>query len=322
LRRAEVLKPGSANADDEGGRVSVNLHPVTEDVAEPVLPEAAGPSPVDRIPLGRLFVNAGLLTEAQVDDALREGSQTGERLGEVIVRRGLVTEERVAQMLAEQWQLSYVDRASIWFDADALTRLSREDAQRLQAMPTRVQDGRVVVAVAEPTEQRLNALREVIGMDTVVVVVPKTALDAALNSELLTSRRGTHEPRGESAPPEVTVTELRVADMVDELAPPAYRDALLPPVPEVTVPISSDLDSVAALAQQARSVAESLAAQAAAMRAEAAAHQRQMAEAHEVDQLRARVAELEAELAAERAALIDIRRYLQDALRALPLSEA
>jgi Type II secretion system (T2SS), protein E, N-terminal domain len=297
--------------------VSVNLHPVTEDVAEPVLPEAAvGGAPVDRIPLGRLFVNAGLLTEAQVDEALREGSQTGERLGEVIVRRGLVTEEKVAQMLAEQWALSYVDRASIWFDADALARLSREDAHRLQAMPTRVQDGRVVVAVAEPTEQRLNALRDVIGSDTVVVVVPKTALDAALNSELLASR-GRGDPAPEPAPP-LPMPELRLAPEPDPdtFPPPAYRQAV-----EVSEPtLSSDLDSVAALAQQARTVAESLAAQAAAMRAEAAAHQRQMVEAQEVNELRARVAELEAELAAERAASAEAARHLQAALRALPPS--
>src|SRR5438552_3339257 len=183
------------------GRVPVNLQPVTDEVAEDVLPEAAvGSPPADRIPLGRFFVNAGLLTESQIDGALFEGSQTGERLGEVIMRRGMATEEQVAQMLAEQWELSYVDRASIWFDADALARLSREDAQRLQAMPTRVQDGRVVVAVAEPTDQRLAALREVIGQDT-VVVVPKTALDAALNSELLTSRRNSEHSGPEPEPP-------------------------------------------------------------------------------------------------------------------------
>ena len=297
--------------------MSVNLHPVT-DVAETDLPEAAvGSAPVDRIPLGRLFVNAGLLSEAQVDDALREGSQTGERLGEVVVRRGLATEEKVAQMLAEQWELSYVDRASIWFDADALARLSREDAQRLQAMPTRVQDGRVVVAVAEPTDQRLAALRDVIGEDTVVVVVPKSALDAALNSELLTSRGRTEarshvaEPPTEPAP---SVTEFTSLPKDADLPPPAYRDA----EPLLPLPISSDLDSVAALAQQARSVAESLAAQAAAMRAEAVAHQRQIAEARELDELRARVAELEAELAAERAASAEAARHLQAALRALP----
>jgi hypothetical protein len=48
----------------------------------------------------------------------------------------------------------------------------------------------VVVAVAEPTEQRLADLREVIGEDTVVVVVPKTALDAGLRSELLSGAPG------------------------------------------------------------------------------------------------------------------------------------
>lgn len=161
------------------------LHTVPD---ERVVDEAAAVEAAGRVPLGRLFVGKGLLTEAQLDNALFESSQTGERLGEIVVRLGLLSEEEVARALAEQWSLSYVDRASIWFDADALARLSREDAQRLEALPTRVQDGRVVVAVAEPTEQRLEALRAVIGEDTVVVVVPRSALDAGLSSELLASR--------------------------------------------------------------------------------------------------------------------------------------
>src|SRR4029077_15453011 len=137
-----------------------------------------------------------------VEDALFEGSQTGERLREVVVPRGLVSGEALARTLAEQWSLSYVDRASIFFDPGALARLSREDAQRLEALPTRVQDGRVVVAVAEPTEQRRAALGHVIGENTVVGVVPKTALDAGLRSALLASHR----------PPAETI--------VDELAHP------------------------------------------------------------------------------------------------------
>ena len=141
----------------------------------------------ERVPLGALLIAEGLLNEVQLHQALHLGSQTGERLGEIVVRQGLASEEDVARLLAEQWDLGYVDRASIWFDANALARLSREDAQRLEAMPTRVEDGRVVVAVAEPTEERLAALREVIGEDTVVVVVPKAALEAGLHSEFLAS---------------------------------------------------------------------------------------------------------------------------------------
>ena len=173
---------------------------VVSDAAEGGEPMAAEQQPTtgeERTPLGALLVAEGLLNDVQLHQALHLGSQTGERLGEIVVRQGLASEEDVARLLAEQWDLGYVDRASIWFDANALARLSREDAQRLEAMPTRVEDGRVVVAVAEPTEQRLAALREVIGEDTVVVVVPKAALEAGLHSELLKSNGQSAEKAGD-----------------------------------------------------------------------------------------------------------------------------
>ncbi len=157
-------------------------------MSQKALAGADTPETPVRVPLGQLLIQAGFLTQVQLDDALYEGSRTGERLGEVVVRRGLATEDDVARLLAEQWGLDYVERSSIWFDANALAQVSREDAQRLEALPTRVEDGRVVVAVAEPTEQRLGALRELLGEETVMIVVPKSALDAGLRSDLLRSK--------------------------------------------------------------------------------------------------------------------------------------
>jgi type IV pilus assembly protein PilB len=143
-------------------------------------------APVGRPALGTMLTERDFITREQLTEALAEGAETGERLGEVIVRRGWVSEDDLARLLAEQWQLGFVDRASIWFDGHALGRITREDAQRLEALPTSVQDGRVVVAVAEPTQQRLSALREIMGDEAVIVVVPKSALDAGLRSDLLT----------------------------------------------------------------------------------------------------------------------------------------
>jgi hypothetical protein len=143
---------------------------------------------VQRKPLGAMLVEAGLIDDGQLAEALHEGTETGERLGELVVRHGWVSEEDVARLLAEQWDLAYVDRASIWFDSSSLERLSREDAQKLEAMPIRVEGDHVMVAVAEPTEQRLMDLQRLLGDDTIVVVVPKSALDAGIRSELLTSR--------------------------------------------------------------------------------------------------------------------------------------
>jgi hypothetical protein len=246
-----------------------------------------------RVPLGQLLIQAGFLTQVQLDDALYEGSRTGERLGEVVVRRGLATEDDVARLLAEQWGLDYVERSSIWFDANALAQVSREDAQRLEALPTRVEDGRVVVAVAEPTEQRLGSLRELLGEETVMIVVPKSALDAGLRSDLLRSR-------GQFGPSE----ELNILEPDTNVEAEAEAegeewdgdggggggddggdggddggddgDEKLAAVTKLPVKKGSagkkaDVDSddaVAALADEANAIAERLAAQAAAVKAQ------------------------------------------------------
>ena len=242
-----------------------------------------------RVPLGRLFVEAGLLSDSQVDTVLNESSQTGERIGEIAVRRGMLSEEDLARTLARQWNLSYVDRASIFFDAGALARLSREDAQRLEAMPTRVQDGRVVVAVAEPTEARLQALREVIGEDTVMVVVPRAALAAALSSELLSSRTASESRAAGSEPTSTPAFELLQA--IEPVASPVYRETPPP--------------------------AEPPRASVAYNESEPPPFSAEPGSEGEVDALRARVLELEAELAHQRATAFEVQRYLQAALRRL-----
>src|SRR5204863_8913365 len=52
---------------------------------------------VPRKPLGTLLVEAGLIDESQLAEALHDGTQTGERLGEVVVTRGWATEDDVAR---------------------------------------------------------------------------------------------------------------------------------------------------------------------------------------------------------------------------------
>src|ERR1051326_5721255 len=90
----------------------------TTDVAEPQAREL----------LGALLLEAGLLDESQLDEAVSEGNETGARLGEVVVRRGWATEDDVARVLADQAGLGYLDRSQGWVDAKAPKRGSRPDS--------------------------------------------------------------------------------------------------------------------------------------------------------------------------------------------------
>jgi len=159
-----------------------------------------------RTALGTLLIEGGFLDSARLDEALRIGADTGERLGEVVVRMGWASEDDLAKTLADQWHLRYLERSAISFDADALSRMSREEASRLEALPMKVsEDGAVVVALAEPTDARLLALRSLLGDRIDCVVVAKTAIDAGLRSDLLAkqgkSTSTTAEPDSEADEP-------------------------------------------------------------------------------------------------------------------------
>jgi hypothetical protein len=162
----------------------------------------------NRTALGTLLIERGFLDAERLDEALRIGADSGERLGEVVVRMGWASEDDLAKTLADQWKLRYVERSAISFDGDALSRMSREEATRLEALPMRVgEDGAVVVALAEPTDARFLALHELLGDRIDCVVVAKSAIDAGLRSDLLPKD-------GSSAP--VVVPVALVGDVKEE----------------------------------------------------------------------------------------------------------
>lgn len=270
-------------------------------------------------PLGEMLVAEGLIGEGQLDQALAEGRKSGKRLGQVVIEYGWASEEDVARLLATQWGLNYVDRTSIYFDAQALNRISREDAQRLEALPTRIEAGRVVVAVAEPTDQQIEELRQVIGEDPVLIVVPWSALEAGLQSNLLKQGGDARATADRHAAPNSPVGEAAASgNESSSTTESPVLTVLPPPLPEEAVEVAAEavhlaaaaaheiegLDSVAALAAQARGVADLIAAQAEAMRGEASAYN-------------GRINELESELAAERRRLGEVKHHLEAALRAL-----
>jgi hypothetical protein len=186
-----------------------------------------GSSDTRRTALGTLLIERGLLDDDRLQEALEISEENGERLGEVLVRLAWVSEDDLAKVLAEQWQLRYCERSAISFDGEALRRMSREDAARLEALPIQVDhDGVLVVALAEPTESRLMALRTLLGDNIDFVVVAKGAIEAGLRSDLLArTGGGQFAPFGEGEQPVADEAEVEV----DE-APAAYGQ-LPEPVP-------------------------------------------------------------------------------------------
>jgi hypothetical protein len=88
----------------------VELRATAEDAATPPAlslaepPEFGAPPPEAPIwrPLGKLLVEQGFLTEAQLEQTLAEQQETHGRLGEILVSRGLLSAADLARALSDQ----------------------------------------------------------------------------------------------------------------------------------------------------------------------------------------------------------------------------
>jgi hypothetical protein len=269
-------------------------------------------SDAKRTALGTLLIERGYIDQEQLDEALRRSAENGERLGEVIVNLGWASEDDLAKVLAEQWHLRYFERSAISFDGKALRRMSWEDASRLEALPIQENDeGAVVVAVAEPTDARLLALRELLGDRIDFVVVAKGALETGLRSELL-ARNGSTVEATPVEDAEVTDEALAVDEsaendgsgqfaayeaMATTSPSPSEASASVEPHPSFEAPPAPVFDSegnepgAGNFDEVARSLSDGLSSQLASLRSIVIeAETRREADRSEIERLQAEVA--------------------------------
>lgn len=138
--------------------------------------------------LGHLLLESDLINEEQLGEALEEHSSTGKSLGRVLVDKGLLTEGQLTSVLAEQIGISYVDLSSYAIDPGAATLIDANLAKRYTVVPIDFQDGRLVVAMADPTNVfALDDLRIMTGMEIAPVVATRDDVSSAIGRYLHTT---------------------------------------------------------------------------------------------------------------------------------------
>ena len=190
------------------------------------------------VPLGTLIFRAGLLGEEQLEGALQEGMRTGKRLGEVLLERGWLNERDLGQMLAGQKGLPFVDVNVSDVEPEALAALAEDDARRQVALPLFYEDGELVIAVGDPSnEVVLEGLRRELQTDFQLVVAPHSQLQQVIDEAYM---RPAPAPAPAPAPeregvlfPDLVLPAKDEAP-VETQSEPAFESELEPePEPEV-----------------------------------------------------------------------------------------
>jgi MSHA biogenesis protein MshE len=108
--------------------------------------------PPERIRLGDLLIQQGLLTNEQLGLALTEQKRSGRKLGRIFVDSGYVTEEGIAKALARQLRAEFVDLRSFQPKPELIKLLPEAQARRFRALVLDEQNGVLRVGFADPTD--------------------------------------------------------------------------------------------------------------------------------------------------------------------------
>ena len=100
--------------------------------------------------IGECLIQAGLITERDLQVALSEHKKTGERVGAVLVRLNLATEKQITKALAYQLGFPYVSLGDEPPDPGAITLISREVAIRRVCVAVRLEKNLLTVAMSDP----------------------------------------------------------------------------------------------------------------------------------------------------------------------------
>ena len=124
--------------------------------------------------LGNLAVEKGHITEEQLAVAVEEQQRTGGLLGRILVTQNLLTEEILAQLLAEQVGVQYLEDLDAPFDDMLASNLLRFDAVQFNAVPFREEGEDLIVALSDP--RRIPDIEAIVQRPVRFAISPETAV--------------------------------------------------------------------------------------------------------------------------------------------------
>jgi len=127
------------------------------------------------------FVRSGLVTDEQLQIGLKEAERSGKSALRVLIEKGFLTDDDV-RVTGFRWQgYETVELGEEQIDTSVVAMLPERLARSYSALPLRLEDNVLVVAMADPTNIiAVDDIRTMTGREVRVVIAAKADIEEAL----------------------------------------------------------------------------------------------------------------------------------------------
>ncbi len=130
--------------------------------------------------LGEVLVSEGVVTEDQIEEALRK-REKGEKIGEALIRFGHCSDSQIVDALSDSLGIKRVNLGMIFVDDQVLKLVDEDFVAKSKIMPINIQGRRLVVATNDPLDfPTIENVRLKTGMNVETVLATKNDIETAI----------------------------------------------------------------------------------------------------------------------------------------------
>lgn len=132
--------------------------------------------------LGEMLVDAGVLTQAQIDQALADQKGSGKRLGTVLLDEHYITEDQLIDTLRLQLGIDFIDLNKAKIDPAIAKYVPKNMARQYRVVPVKVQGDKLWLAMEDPLNFRaLEDVKSASKKRVIPMIAYKDAISRALS---------------------------------------------------------------------------------------------------------------------------------------------
>lgn len=134
----------------------------------------------EKLRLGDVLVQQRLISQEQLQQTLELQQQTGRRVGRLLIESGVITEELLADALARQLRVPFVNLKTFPFRADVVKLLPESAARRFKALVLEDKGDTLLVAMADPLDLfAYDEITRLLKRNVSIAAVPESQLAQA-----------------------------------------------------------------------------------------------------------------------------------------------
>lgn len=133
--------------------------------------------------LGEMLLAANLIDEVQMKIALAEQARTGKKFGSTLVDLNFIDENVLAAFLSKQMDVPCISLLHIDIPKKVLRRVPSRIARECHAIPIRMTDESIEVAMLDPSDADLVEILETTsGLKVIPLIAPQSSLEKMIET--------------------------------------------------------------------------------------------------------------------------------------------